>query len=188
MVILIDNYDSFVHNLGRYVGQLGYDYQTLRNDKTSLAELDALQPSHIMISPGPCSPNEAGISLDAIRHFATKKTPILGVCLGHQAIGQVFGAKIIKAKKPMHGMSSHIVHSGKGILKDLNNPLKVAHYHSLMVSSEGLSDDIEVTAYSEEKEIMAIQHKNLPIFGVQFHPESILTEQGYELLANFLKL
>lgn len=187
MVILIDNYDSFVHNLGRYIGQLGYEYQTVRNDKISLTELETLNPSHLIISPGPRSPNDAGISLEAIAHFVTKKVPILGVCLGHQAIGQVFGAKIVKAKKPMHGMSSQIAHCEKGILTGLNNPLKVARYHSLIVSPEGLSEHIEITSFSEENEIMSIQHKHLPVFGVQFHPESILTEQGYQLLDNFLK-
>jgi anthranilate synthase/aminodeoxychorismate synthase-like glutamine amidotransferase len=186
VVVLIDNYDSFVHNLGRYIGQLGFEYLICRNDAFSLAQLDALQPSHVVISPGPCTPNQAGISLYAIEHFALKRIPILGVCLGHQAIGQVFGARIVKAKKPMHGMNCFISHSGKGILKGLKNPLKVGRYHSLIIHPQGLSDCIEITGYSQEMEIMAIQHKSLPIFGVQFHPESILTEQGYELLENFL--
>ncbi len=185
MIVLIDNYDSFVYNLARYVGQLGYKCLLYRHDKITLTQLEALQPSHIIISPGPCTPNEAGISLEVIKYF-TKKIPILGVCLGHQAIGQVFGGNIVKAHKPMHGMSCKVQHNQQGILKALNDPLEVTRYHSLVVAENTLPDCLSITAYSEENEIMALQHKQYPIYGVQFHPESVLTEQGYDLLENFL--
>jgi para-aminobenzoate synthetase component II len=185
MVLFIDNYDSFVYNLARYVGQLGYERCIFRNDEISLQEIERRSPSHIVISPGPCTPNEAGITLELIIHFADK-IPILGVCLGHQAIGQAFGGKVINAIKPMHGMSCQITHHHQGILNGLNNPLKVARYHSLVVSKQHLPDSLNITAFSLEGEIMALQHKQYPIFGVQFHPESILTDQGYELLRNFL--
>ncbi len=187
MVILIDNYDSFVYNLARYVGQLGYSRTVYRNDEVTLQQLCALKPSHLIISPGPCTPNESGISLKAIEYFA-EKMPILGVCLGHQAIGQVFGGKVIKARKPMHGKSCKIRHNQQGILKNLNNPLEVARYHSLIVEQHSLPDCLEISAFSEENEIMALQHKRLSVFGVQFHPESILTEQGYHLMQNFLRM
>jgi para-aminobenzoate synthetase component II len=185
MVIVIDNYDSFVHNLARYVGQLGYSRQVHRNNSISLSDISQLNPSHIIISPGPCTPNEAGISLEAIKYFAGK-IPILGVCLGHQAIGQAFGGEIIKAKNPMHGMSSEIQHLSTGIFKGLSTPLRVGRYHSLVVAKENLPECLEITAHSSEGEIMALQHKSFPVFGVQFHPESVLTQEGYELLNNFL--
>jgi len=184
MIVLIDNYDSFVHNLARYIGQLGYARTLYRNDAITLEQLDSLQPSHIIISPGPCTPNEAGISLEIIRHFGPH-IPILGVCLGHQAIAQAFGGHIIRARYPMHGMSTPIYHQQQGILKQLSNPLTVGRYHSLVVAANGFPACLEVTAYSAEGEIMALQHKTYPTYGVQFHPESILTEQGYQLLQNF---
>ena len=184
MILLNDNYDSFVYNLARYVSELGYPWQLFRNDKISLAELAALKPSHIILSPGPCTPSEAGISLEVISHFKT--TPILGVCLGHQAIGQAFGANVVKAVRPMHGMSSTVLHHEQGILKGLHNPLKVARYHSLIIEQKSVPSCLYVTAVSNESEIMALEHKHYPIYGVQFHPESVLTEQGYDLMKNFL--
>jgi anthranilate synthase/aminodeoxychorismate synthase-like glutamine amidotransferase len=186
MVVLIDNYDSFVYNLARYVGQLGYRRLVFRNDAILIGQLAALQPSHIIISPGPRTPNEAGVSLKVIEYFA-EKIPILGVCLGHQAIGQAFGGCVVKASRPMYGMSCKIQHHRQGILKNLNNPLEVARYHSLVVARESLPSCLEITAYSDEGEIMALQHKTYPTYGVQFHPESILTEQGYDLIQNFLE-
>ncbi len=187
MIIIIDNYDSFVHNLGRYVGQLGFERLILRNDQTSLQQIAALNPSHIIISPGPCTPSEAGISLETIRAFANK-VPILGVCLGHQAIGQAFGGKVVKAKNPMHGKSSLITHKQEGIFAGLSQPFQAGRYHSLVVEKDSLPACLQITALSDENEIMALQHKEYPVYGVQFHPESVLTEQGYELLNNFLKI
>lgn len=187
MVLLIDNYDSFVYNLARYVGQLGFHRKVIRNDQTSLEAIEKLNPSHIIISPGPCTPNKAGLSMPIIKHFA-QCIPILGICLGHQAIGQVFGARIVRAKHPMHGKSCVIEHNNTGILQGLSNPLAVGRYHSLVIDQNGVPDCLTVTATSSEGEIMAIEHKNFPIYGVQFHPESVLTYQGYELLRQFLKL
>lgn len=186
MLLLIDNYDSFVHNLARYIGQLGLPRIVTRNDEIDLEQIDQLNPSHIILSPGPCSPNEAGICMSVIRHFAGK-IPMLGVCLGHQAIAQAFGGVITKAKKPMHGMNADIKHNNQGILVGLQNPLTVGRYHSLIVSQDKLPECIQATAFSAEGEIMALQHKQFPIFGVQFHPESVLTTQGKELLSNFIK-
>lgn len=186
MILLIDNYDSFVYNLARYVGQLGHQRTVYRHDKISLQTIADLQPSHIIISPGPCTPDQAGISLALINTYA-QTIPILGVCLGHQAIGQSFGGKIKRALKPMHGMSAEITHTSQGIFQDLPSKLSVARYHSLIVERESLPECLEITAVSEENEIMALQHKQFPVFGVQFHPESILTEHGYTLLDAFLK-
>jgi para-aminobenzoate synthetase component 2 len=184
MILLIDNYDSFVYNLARYVGQLGYARTVIRNDAITISEIQSMNPNAIILSPGPCTPNEAGITLDVIKHFY-QSIPILGICLGHQAIGQYFGAKIERARQPMHGRSSHITHNGEGVFNSLKSPLKVARYHSLIVRPETLAPEIEVTAYSTLGEVMALSHKKYPIIGLQFHPESILTESGYELLANF---
>lgn len=185
MIILIDNYDSFVFNLSRYVNELGYETKVMRNDGISLDHIQALNPSHIIISPGPCSPNEAGISMDVIKTFGSF-IPILGVCLGHQAIGQAYGGIIGKARRPMHGKSSYITHQNSVIFNGLSNPLKVARYHSLIVEDMSLPHNLIVTARCEIGEIMGLQHAYYPVFGVQFHPESILTEQGYALLENFL--
>jgi para-aminobenzoate synthetase component 2 len=185
MILLIDNYDSFVYNLARYVGELGYERLVKRNDAISLAEIESLQPSHIIISPGPCEPLAAGISMDVIRHFGVR-IPVLGVCLGHQAIGQVYGGNVVRAKKPMHGKSSLITHNEKNIFSGLENPLQVGRYHSLIVADENLPHVLVVTARSAEGEIMGLQHSEYPVFGVQFHPESVLTQQGYLLLENFL--
>lgn len=187
MLLMIDNYDSFTFNLVQYFQQLGQEIVVKRNDEISLEEIEALAPSHLVISPGPCSPNEAGISLAAIEHFATR-LPILGVCLGHQAMAQVFGAKVVRAQRVMHGKVSAIAHTGERLFKGLNQPLTVTRYHSLLVDT--VPDDFVLDAWFDDpnhgREIMAMSHKQLPLFGVQFHPESILTEQGHELLANFL--
>ncbi|CAM3935323.1 anthranilate synthase component II [Shewanella aquimarina] len=188
MILMIDNYDSFTFNLVQYFQQLGEEIVVRRNDELSLEEIKALAPSRLVISPGPCSPNEAGISLAAIEAFAGK-LPILGVCLGHQAIAQAFGAQVVRAKRVMHGKTSAIAHTGEGLFAGLNQPLTVTRYHSLLV--ERLPDDFILDAWFDDpvygREIMAMSRPELGLFGVQFHPESILTEQGLELLANFVK-
>lgn len=190
MLLIIDNYDSFTYNLYQYFCELGADVQVKRNDAVYLSDIEQLSPSHLVISPGPCTPSEAGISLDAVSHFAGE-IPILGVCLGHQAIGQAFGAQVVKARKVMHGKTTAIHHNQQGVFKGLNRPLTVTRYHSLVIAPETLPASFEVTAWSlhdgNVDEIMGIRHKTLPIEGVQFHPESILSEQGHELLNNFLK-
>ncbi|RUT64690.1 anthranilate/aminodeoxychorismate synthase component II (plasmid) [Morganella morganii] len=190
MLLIIDNYDSFTYNLYQYFCELGADVQVKRNDAVSLSDIEQLSPSHLVISPGPCTPSEAGISLDAVSHFAGE-IPILGVCLGHQAIGRAFGAQVVKARKVMHGKTTAIHHNQQGVFKGLNRPLTVTRYHSLVIAPETLPASFEVTAWSlndgNVDEIMGIRHKTLPIEGVQFHPESILSEQGHELLNNFLK-
>jgi anthranilate synthase/aminodeoxychorismate synthase-like glutamine amidotransferase len=185
MILLIDNYDSFVYNLARYVGELGHPSQVLRNDALTLSDIETMQPSHIIISPGPSAPDDAGISMEVIREYGST-IPILGVCLGHQAIGQVYGGKITRACYPMHGKASRIIHDEKNIFSSLPNPLVVARYHSLIVSSDHLPSELKVTARCEKGEIMGLQHKTFPVFGVQFHPESILTEKGHALLERFL--
>ena len=190
MLLMIDNYDSFTYNLVQYFGELGADVQVHRNDKITIAEIEALNPDHIVISPGPCTPNEAGISLEVIKHFAGKK-PILGVCLGHQSIGQAFGGEIIHAREIMHGKTSPIYHNDTSVFKGLNNPVTATRYHSLVINKASIPDCFEITAWTQNDdgsmdEIMGIQHKTLPIEGVQFHPESILTEQGHALLKNFI--
>lgn len=187
MILIIDNYDSFVFNLGRYIQELGYEIKVVRNDAIDLDTIDAKAPSHIVLSPGPCSPNEAGVCIDLVKTFG-KTTPIFGVCLGHQAIAQAFGAKVTRAKKPMHGKSDRIVHHNQSIFTGIENPLNVGRYHSLIVSHDDFPACLERTAHSDENEIMALQHKTYPIFGVQFHPESVLTDHGYPLLRNFLSL
>ncbi|CAI1210779.1 aminodeoxychorismate synthase component II [Serratia quinivorans] len=190
MLLLIDNYDSFTYNLYQYFCQLGAEVLVKRNDELQLADIERLAPQHLVISPGPCTPNEAGISLAAIRHFAGK-LPILGVCLGHQALGQAFGAKVVRAREVMHGKTSAIRHLDRGVFHGLNNPLTVTRYHSLVLEAATLPDCFEVTAWSERDgvrdEIMGIRHRQLALEGVQFHPESILSEQGHQLLDNFLK-
>ena len=185
MILLIDNYDSFAWNLYQYFCELGAEVAVRRNDEIALADIDALAPQKIVISPGPCTPSESGISLEVIRHYAGK-LPILGVCLGHQAIAQVFGATIVRAAKVMHGKTSPITHTGTGVFLGLNNPLTVTRYHSLVIDPPTLPADFEVTAWSETREIMGIRHREYDLEGVQFHPESILSEQGHALLANFL--
>jgi len=185
MILLIDNYDSFVYNLARYVSELGFVKKIVRNNEITLDEISQLNPSHIIISPGPCAPDQAGISLEVIKHFGTS-IPILGVCLGHQAIGQVYGGKIVRAKNPMHGKSSAIQHDGKDLFSSTENPLRAARYHSLIVSDENFPSVLSVTARCEKGEIMAIRHREFPVYGVQFHPESVLTTDGHVLLRNFV--
>lgn len=190
MIVLIDNFDSFTHNLARYFRELGEDVSVFRNNELTLTDIEQLAPQALVISPGPCTPDESGISLAAIEHFQTK-LPILGVCLGHQALAQVFGADVVRAEKVMHGKTSVIKHTGEGLFRQLNNPLEVTRYHSLIVSPESLSTDFVIDADTEtekgQREIMAIRHRHLPLFGVQFHPESVMTAQGHNLLANFLR-
>jgi anthranilate synthase component 2 len=190
MLLMIDNYDSFTYNLVQYLGELGQDVRVYRNDEIDLAKVSELKPRHIVISPGPCTPNEAGISVPLIHEFAGK-IPILGVCLGHQAIGQAFSGNIVHAKKLMHGKTSLIHHNATGVFRELPNPYTATRYHSLVIERETLPDCLEITAWTEDEngdgEIMGVRHKTLPIEGVQFHPESILTEYGHELLDNFLK-
>ncbi|AZM95344.1 anthranilate synthase component II [Vreelandella venusta] len=190
-VLMIDNYDSFTFNIVQYLGELGAEVMTYRNDELTLEQIDALAPTHLVISPGPCTPNEAGISLAAIAHFAGK-LPILGVCLGHQAIGQVYGGKVVRAPQVMHGKTSAVVHSGQGVFRGLENPLEVTRYHSLVVERTSLPECFEITAWTSDDDvtpglIMGFRHRSLDVEGVQFHPESILTRQGHALLANFLK-
>lgn len=185
MILLIDNYDSFTWNLYQYFCELGADVQVKRNDELTLSQIDALQPQKIVISPGPCTPDDAGISLEVIRHYAGR-LPILGVCLGHQAMAQAFGATIVRAAKVMHGKTSPIHHTRQGVFQGLTNPLTVTRYHSLVIDPATLPDGFEVTAWSETQEIMGIRHTTWDLEGVQFHPESILSEQGHQLLANFL--
>lgn len=185
MILLIDNYDSFTWNLYQYFCELGASVTVKRNDDITLDDIDALSPEKIVISPGPCTPDEAGISLDVIRCYAGQ-TPLLGVCLGHQAIAQAFGARIVRAEKVMHGKTSPITHQQQGVFRGLNNPLTVTRYHSLLIDPATLPDCFEVTARSETGEIMGIRHREWDLEGVQFHPESILSEQGHALLANFL--
>ncbi|NER41735.1 aminodeoxychorismate/anthranilate synthase component II [Bacillus megaterium NBRC 15308 = ATCC 14581] len=186
MILMIDNYDSFTFNLVQYLGELGHELLVKRNDEITLAEIEVLNPDFVMISQGPCSPNEAGISLEAIEYFAGK-IPIFGVCLGHQSIGQAFGGNVIRADKLMHGKTSEMHHDGRTIFKGLDNPFTATRYHSLIVEKSSLPDCFEISAWTAEDEIMAIRHKSLPIEGVQFHPESIMTSYGKEMLKNFIE-
>jgi anthranilate synthase component 2 len=188
---MIDNYDSFTYNLVQYLGELGADVQTHRNDQITVKQVAALKPSHIVLSPGPCTPNEAGICLELIRELAGK-CPILGVCLGHQSIGQAFGGTVVRAREIMHGKTSPIHHQGQGVFRQLPAPFTATRYHSLIVAGETFPQDLEVTAWTERDdgerdEVMGLRHRSLPIEGVQFHPESILTEHGHDLLRNFLE-
>ncbi|HEV09549.1 MAG TPA: aminodeoxychorismate/anthranilate synthase component II, partial [Sulfurihydrogenibium azorense] len=188
MILMIDNYDSFTYNIVQYFYQLGQEVIVKRNDEITLEDIKNMEGiDAIVISPGPCTPNEAGISIDVIKEFKGIY-PILGVCLGHQSIGQAFGAKIVKAKCLMHGKTSNIYHNEKGLFEGIPNPFKAVRYHSLVIDEKTLPEDIEITARSDDGEIMAIEHKKYPIWGVQFHPESILTEYGLKLLENFIKL
>lgn len=186
MLLMIDNYDSFTYNLVQYFGELGEDVHTYRNDEITLEKIAALKPDRICISPGPCTPNEAGVSVPLLKNFAGK-LPILGVCLGHQSIGAAFGGKIIRAQQVMHGKTSVIQHTGLGVFKNIPNPYTVIRYHSLAIDRSSLPDCLEVTAWTEDGEIMAVRHKEFAIEGVQFHPESILSEHGHALLKNFLE-
>ncbi|MPQ27266.1 aminodeoxychorismate/anthranilate synthase component II [Bacillus paralicheniformis] len=186
MILMIDNYDSFTYNLVQYLGELGEELVVKRNDEITLQEIEDMSPDFLMISPGPCSPDEAGISLEAIRHFAGK-IPIFGVCLGHQSIAQVFGGDVVRAERLMHGKTSEVLHDGLTVFKGLEHPLTATRYHSLIVKPDTLPGCFVTSAWTEEGEIMAIRHKELPIEGVQFHPESIMTASGKEMLKNFIE-
>lgn len=186
MILVIDNYDSFTFNLVQYFGGMGEKITVVRNDEKTVGELAALKPDYLVLSPGPCTPNEAGVTLDAIEAFAGK-IPILGVCLGHQSIAQAFGGKVIRAPRLMHGKTSPVLHQGHALFSGIESPFTAMRYHSLIVEKETLPDSLEITAWTEEQEIMALRHKFLPIEGVQFHPEAILTNSGKRLLKNFLE-
>ena len=197
MVFVLDNYDSFTYNLVQYMGELGADILVRRNDELTPAEVEALHPTHILISPGPCTPEDAGISIALIRHFAAlaesggPRTPILGVCLGHQAIGAAFGGNVVRAPKLMHGKTSEVEHDGKTIFSGVPSAMTCTRYHSLIVAEDGLPDSLEISARTgtaSESTIMALRHRELPIEGVQFHPESVLTTHGKQIIANFLKM
>ncbi len=185
MIVVIDNYDSFVHNLARYVRELGWETQVVRCDAVSVDEVAAMEPSHIVLSPGPCTPNEAGVCVPLVRRLGPT-IPVLGVCLGHQCIGQAFGGQIVRARRPMHGKASRIRHDGEGVFAGLPDPLHATRYHSLVVEARDLPEELVITAWSEEGEIMALRHHEHPIVGLQFHPESVLTEHGHALLMGFL--
>jgi anthranilate synthase component 2 len=193
MLLMIDNYDSFTYNVVQYLGELGATVEVHRNDTITISDIEAMNPERIVISPGPCSPDEAGISLEVVRHFAGR-VPILGVCLGHQCIGQVFGGKVIRAGQVMHGKTSMIHHNGQGVFAGLENPFEATRYHSLVVDKDHWpEDELEITAWTQNEdgsmeEVMGLRHRSLPIEGVQFHPESIMTRHGHELLDNFLKM
>ncbi len=187
MLLMIDNYDSFTYNLVQYLGELGQELKVFRNDKITIKEIEALRPDRIVVSPGPCTPKEAGISIDVIRHFAGK-IPLLGVCLGHQSIGEAFGGDVIRAPYLMHGKTSMIHHDGRTIFEGLPNPFKATRYHSLIIKRETLPSVLEISAWTEDGIIMGVRHKQFSVEGVQFHPESILTTVGKDLLRNFLKL
>ena len=190
MILMIDNYDSFTYNLAQYFGELGEIVEVYRNDEISIADIEEIKPALIVISPGPCTPNEAGISMDVVEHFSGK-IPLLGICLGHQSIGQVCGGKVVKARQVMHGKTSEIFHTGEGVFAGLPNPFTATRYHSLVVERQSLPDTLRITAWTEIDgeldEIMGLMHTEYEIEGVQFHPESILTEHGHDLLANFIK-
>jgi len=190
MILMIDNYDSFTYNIVQYLGELGEQVEVYRNDEISLERVAEINPDRIVVSPGPCTPNEAGISMDVIREYSGS-IPILGVCLGHQSIGQVFGGQIVKAENVMHGKTSPMYHNGEGVFKGLSNPFTATRYHSLIVASDSLPDCLEITAWTEREgkmhEIMGIRHKSMNVEGVQFHPESIVSEHGHDLLRNFIE-
>ena len=186
MILMIDNYDSFTYNLVQYLGEMGQQLKVFRNDKITVEEIEEEQPDRIVVSPGPCTPNEAGISVAAIKHFAGK-VPILGVCLGHQAVGQAFGAEIVRAQRLMHGKTSMIHHDGQGVYADLPDPFEATRYHSLIIRRETIPDCLQITAETDVREIMGVRHKEYEIEGMQFHPESILTGEGKKLLRNFVE-
>ena len=187
MLLMIDNYDSFTYNLVQYLRELGEEVEVYRNDKISLAEIETLNPTRLVVSPGPCTPNEAGISVEAIKHFAGK-LPILGVCLGHQSIGQAYGGKVVRADRLMHGKTSPVFHDNRELFVGLPDPFDATRYHSLLVERSSLPECLEITAWTAEGEIMGMRHRDLPVWGVQFHPESILTVAGMNMLKNFLQM
>ena len=186
MVLMIDNYDSFTFNLVQYLAQLGAEVRVVRNDELTVESIETMAPSHVVLSPGPCTPNEAGITLATIERFAGR-VPILGVCLGHQAIGQAFGGKVVRAKQVMHGKVSRIRHDGRGVFSNIENGFVATRYHSLVVERESLPACLEITAESEDGEIMGLRHRSAPVEGVQFHPEALLTDHGHKMLENFIK-
>ena len=186
LLLLIDNYDSFTYNLYQYLCELGAEVKVVRNDEATVEELDGMAPDKVVVSPGPCTPNEAGVSVDAIMHFG-EKLPVLGVCLGHQCIGQAYGGRVAGAGEIMHGKTSMISHDGKGVFEGLPDPFEAIRYHSLAVMQEDMPDDLEVTAWSDSGVIMGLRHRSLPVEGVQFHPESVMTRTGHDLLRNFLE-
>ena len=186
MILMIDNYDSFTYNLVQYIGECGVEIKVVRNDELSIEDIEELSPQVIVVSPGPCTPNEAGISLEAITYFAGK-IPLLGVCLGHQSIGQAFGGNVIRAERLMHGKTSPVFHDGKGVYKNMPNPFLATRYHSLIVERGSLPDCLEITSWTSEGEIMGLRHKEFSVEGVQFHPESIMTESGKKLIQNFIQ-
>jgi anthranilate synthase/aminodeoxychorismate synthase-like glutamine amidotransferase len=187
MILVLDNYDSFTYNLVQYFGELGADLHVVRNDQITVAGIEKLAPERIVVSPGPCTPHEAGISCELVKTFG-QRLPVLGVCLGHQCIGEVYGGEVVRADRLMHGKTSPILHTAKGVFKNLPSPFEATRYHSLIVKRDTLPDVLEITAETAEGEIMGLQHKTLPVHGVQFHPESILTTEGKRLLRNFLEL
>ena len=191
MVFVLDNYDSFTYNLVQYLGEMGEEVLVKRNDQVTIEQIAALKPSHILVSPGPCTPQEAGISIELIRHFAGK-VPVLGVCLGHQAIGAAFGGKVVRAAHLMHGKTSQVEHDGRTVFRGVPSPMQATRYHSLIVSEDGLPDELEISAHTVDQNgtrvIMGLRHKHCPVEGVQFHPESVLTQNGRDLLRNFLQL
>ena len=187
MILVIDNYDSFTFNLVQYFGELGAELKIVRNDQVTIPEIEAMQPERIVVSPGPCSPLEAGVSCEVIRHFGPR-LPVFGVCLGHQCMGQVYGGRVVRADRLMHGKTSPILHTGESVLKDMPRPFEAIRYHSLLVERASLPPELKITAETAEGEIMGLQHRTLPVHGVQFHPESILTQDGKRILRNFLDL
>jgi len=191
VIFVLDNYDSFTYNLVQYLGELGAEVEVRRNDEVSVGEIDAMRPERIVVSPGPCTPQDAGISIELIRHFAGR-VPLLGVCLGHQAIGAAFGGEVVRAKTLMHGKTSAVEHDGRTIFRGLDSPMTATRYHSLIVREEGLPRDLEVSAWTRDQDgtrvIMGLRHRKFPVEGVQFHPESVLTSEGKKLVANFLEL
>jgi anthranilate synthase/aminodeoxychorismate synthase-like glutamine amidotransferase len=191
MVLLLDNYDSFTYNLVQYLGELGVEVEVRRNDQLTVAEIEAMRPERIVLSPGPCTPQDAGISIDTVRHFAGK-VPVLGVCLGHQAIGAAFGGKVVRAKNLMHGKTSEVQHDGRTVFGGLSSPMTATRYHSLVVQEDGLPADLEISAFTTERDgsrtIMGLRHKKFAVEGVQFHPESVLTSDGKKLVQNFLEM
>ncbi len=191
MVFVLDNYDSFTYNLAQYIGELGQHVTVARNDETTVEQIEALHPDHIVISPGPCTPHEAGISIELIRHFAGR-VPLLGVCLGHQAIGEAFGGKVVRASNLMHGKTSSVEHDGKTIFRDIPSPMTATRYHSLIVEEKSLPKDLEISATCQDRDgtrvIMGLRHRKFAVEGVQFHPESVLTDQGRQIIRNFLEL
>jgi anthranilate synthase/aminodeoxychorismate synthase-like glutamine amidotransferase len=190
VIFVLDNYDSFTYNLVQYIGELGAKVEVRRNDEVTVGEIAAMQPERIVVSPGPCTPQEAGISIEVIRHFAGK-VPLLGVCLGHQAIGAAFGGQVVRAKNLMHGKTSQVEHDGRTIFRGLSSPMTATRYHSLIVAEDGLPGDLEVSAWTRDRDgtrvIMGLRHREFPVEGVQFHPESVLTDEGKKLVANFLR-